>query len=249
MSRKSIRPPADLPGDAEHRIVPDAVVRELYRKMLGVFYIEERLKILTRQGKISFLASTRGHEKVQVGTVMLMKPRHDWYFTYYREKGIAYALGMPVKDIFLHMLSREGDSSSNGRNMPEHFSSRDLHLVSQTACTGTQFLPAVGMAKALRKDGSDAIVYVSSGEGATSEGEFSEALNWASREQLPVLFLIQNNGYAISVPQSAQTTSEIHRIAEGFGLPSYHVTGPGMSRCIRRCRALSSACARAGGPL
>src|SRR5262245_62707466 len=132
---------------------------------------------------------------------------------------------MPLKDIFLHMLSREGDSSSNGRNMPEHFSSRELKLVSQTACTGTQFLPAVGMAKALRKDGSDAIVYASSGEGATSEGEFYEALNWASREELPVLFLIQNNGYAISVPQSVQTTSEVHRIAAGFGVPSHHLDG------------------------
>ena len=122
-----------------------------------------------------------------------------------------------MKDIFLHMLSREGDPSSNGRNMPEHFSSRELNLVSQTACTGTQYLPAVGMAKALRKDGSDAIVYVSSGEGATSEGEFFEAVNWATREELPVLFLIQNNGYAISVPQNAQTNSEVHRIASGFG--------------------------------
>src|SRR5213593_5149967 len=201
MSRKSMGA-TDLRNDAQRRIVPDAVVLELYKKMLGVYYIEERLKILTRQGKISFLASSRGHEKAQVGTVMMLKPRHDWFFPYYREKAIAYALGMPVKDIFLHMLSREGDSSSDGRNMPEHFSSRELNLVSQTACTGTQFLPAVGMAKALKKSGSDAVVYVSSGEGAASEGEFAEAINWASREQLPVLFVIQNNGYAISVPQS-----------------------------------------------
>src|SRR5438445_8685549 len=225
MSRKSMESPVNLRSDADRRIVPDAVVHELYEKMLGVYYLEERLKILARQGKISFLASTRGHEKVQVGTVMMLKPRHDWFFPYYREKAIAYALGMPLKDIFLHMLSREGDSSSNGRNMPEHFSSRELNLVLQTACTGTQYLPAVGMAKALRKDGSDAIVYVSSGEGATSEGEFFEAVNWATREELPVLFLIQNNGYAISVPQNAQTSSEIHRIAAGYGLPSYHVDG------------------------
>src|SRR5947209_8523090 len=225
MSRKSMESPVNLRSDADRRIVPDHIVKELYQKMLGVFYLEERLKILTRQGKISFLASTRGHEKVQVGTVMLMKPRHDYFFPYYREKAIAYALGMPLKDLFLHMLSREGDPSSNGRNMPEHFSSRELNLVSQTACTGTQFLPAVGMAKALKKDGSDAIVYVSSGEGAASEGEFAEAINWATREELSVLFLIQNNGYAISVPQNAQTTSEIHRIAAGFGLPSYHVDG------------------------
>jgi 2-oxoisovalerate dehydrogenase E1 component len=217
--------------------------------MLGVYYLEERLKILTRQGKISFLASTRGHEKVQVGTVMLMQPGHDWFFPYYREKAIAYALGMPMKDIFLHMLSREGDSSSNGRNMPEHFSSRKLHLVSQTACTGTQYLPAVGMAKALRKDGSDAIVYVSSGEGATSEGEFFEAINWATREELPVLFLIQNNGYAISVPQNAQTSSEIHRIAGGFGLPSYHVDGTWYESLYQTLPPLIQRMREGGGPV
>src|SRR5919108_447496 len=225
MSRKPMEPLRKLGSEPERRIVPDAVVLELYKKMVGVYYIEERLKILTRLGKISFHASTRGHEKVQVGMVMLLKPGHDWFFPYYREKALAYALGVSPKDIFLHMLSREGDPSSNGRNMPEHYSSRDLNLVSQTACTGTQFLPAVGMAKALKKDGSDAIVYVSSGEGATSEGEFSEAINWATRDELPVLFLIQNNGYAISVPQNAQTASEIHRIAAGFGLPSHHVDG------------------------
>src|SRR5262245_24249227 len=244
MSRNSMESPTDLLTDPNRRIVPDAVVKELFQKMLGVYYIEERVKILTRQGKISFLASTRGHEKVQVGTVMLMKPGHDWFFPYYREKAIAYALGMPIKDIFLHMLSREGDPSSNGRNMPEHFSSRKLHLVSQTACTGTQYLPAVGMAKALRKDGSDAIVYVSSGEGATSEGEFFEAVNWATREELSVLFVIQNNGYAISVPQHSQTSSAIHRMAAAFGMPSYHVDGtwyetmyqimPGLIRRMRQ---------------
>ena len=207
--------------------VPNSVATELYRKMLGVYFIEERLKIFTRQGKVSFHASTRGHEKVQIGTVMLMKPGLDWFFTYYREKAVAYALGMPAKDIFLHMLSREGDPSSNGRNMPEHFSSRDLRLVSGTACTGTKYLIAVGAAKAAKKEGKGAIVYVSSGEGATSEGEFFEALNWATREQLPVLFLIQNNGYAISVPQTAQTQSSIKDMAQGFGIgmPSYKMEG------------------------
>src|SRR5215475_2260645 len=248
MSRKSMGA-TDLQDGAEHRIVPDAVIRELYQKMLGVYYIEERLKILTRQGKISFLASTRGHEKIQVGTVMLMKPGYDWFFPYYREKAIAYALGMPVKDIFLHMLSREGDASSNGRNMPEHFSSRDLHLVSQTACTGTQYLPAVGMAKAIRKDGSDAIVYVSSGEGATSEGEFFEAVNWATREELPVLFLIQNNGYAISVPQNAQTSSEIHRLASAFGMPSYHFDGTWYESLYQTLPPLIQRMREGGGPI
>ena len=207
------------------RIVPDHLVLELYRKMLTVFYLEERTKVFVRQGKCSFYASTRGHEKLQVGITMLMRPRHDWFFTYYREKALAVALGMPLKDILLGMLSRAGDPNSGGRNMPEHFSSRELNLVAMSACTGTQFLQAVGAAKALRKDGSDAVVYVSSGEGTTSEGEFFEALNWAAREKLPALFVIQNNGYAISVEQATQHVAEIHRIARGFGMPTYDLDG------------------------
>ncbi len=236
-------------GTDDRVIVPDAVVKELYRRMLGVYYIEERLKILYKQGKVSFLASTRGHEKVQIGTAMLMRPGHDWFFPYYREKALCYAVGMPAKDMFLHMLSREGDPSSNGRNMPEHFSSRDLHIVSPTGCTGTKFLPAVGVAKALRKDGSDAIVYVSSGEGATSEGEFFEAVNWAAREELPVLFLIQNNGYAISVPQSCQTASEVHRIAAGFGMQAHRLDGTWYEHLYQTLPPLIERMRRGGGPV
>ncbi len=157
-------------------IVPHPVTLELYRKMLTVFYIEERMKAFVRQGKCGFQASTRGHEKLQIGMTMLLKPGHDWFFTYYRSKAVAVGLGMPIKDIFLGMLGREGDPNSNGRNMPEQWSSRKLRLVSQTAVTSTQYLNAVGMARAIKMDGGDEIVHVSSGEGATSEGEFFEAL-------------------------------------------------------------------------
>ena len=159
-------------------IVPHPVTLELYRKMLTVFYIEERMKAFVRQGKCGFQASTRGHEKLQIGMTMLLKPCHDWFFTYYRSKAVAVGLGMPIKDIFLGMLGREGDPNSNGRNMPEQWSSRKLRLVAPTAVTGTQYLNAVGMARAVKADGGDEVVYVSSGEGATSEGEFFEALNW-----------------------------------------------------------------------
>ncbi len=206
-------------------IVPHELTLDLHRKMLRAYYVDERMKVFARQGKCTFHVSARGHEKLQIGMTLLLKPRHDWFFTYYREKAIPIGLEMPLRDVFLTMLNRGGDPSSNGRNMPEHFSSRELNLVAQTACTGTQFLPAVGMACALHKDGSDAVVYVSSGEGATSEGEFFEALNWAARERLPVLFVIQNNGYAISVPQASQTASEIHRIARGFGMPTFDLDG------------------------
>ncbi len=212
-------------SENDTHIVPDETVLDLHRKMVTVHYIEERMKVFTRQGKCSFHASTRGHEKLQIGMTLILKPGHDWFFTYYREKAIAVGLGMPIKDIFLSMLSREDDPSTKGRNMPEHFSSKELRLVSMTPCTGTQFLPAVGMAKAVKERGGDELVYVSSGEGATSEGEFFEALNWAARERLPVLFVIQNNGYAISVPQAQQTISEIHRVARGFGMPTYDLDG------------------------
>ncbi|MBI4469307.1 MAG: tungsten formylmethanofuran dehydrogenase, partial [Acidobacteria bacterium] len=210
---------------SDSRIVPDQIIFDLYRKMLTAYYIEERMKIFTKQGKCSFHASTRGHEKLQIGMTLLLRPKRDWFFTYYREKAIAIGLGVSIKDIFLGMLCRQDDPNSRGRNMPEHFSSRDLRLVSMTACTGTQFLPAVGMAKAIKMGGGDEVVYVASGEGATSEGEFFEALNWAARERLPVLFVIQNNGYAISVPQASQTAAEIHRIARGFGMPTVDLDG------------------------
>jgi 2-oxoisovalerate dehydrogenase E1 component len=229
-------------------IVPPELVKELYQKMLTAYYVEERMKVFVKQGKCSFYASTRGHEKLQIGMTLLLKPRHDWFFTYYREKAIAVGLGMPLRDIFLGMLSREGDPNSAGRNMPEHFSSRELNLVAQTACTGTQYLPAVGMAKAIHHDGGDQVVYVSSGEGATSEGEFFEALNWAARERLPVLFVVQNNGYAISVPQSSQTSAEIHRIARGFGMPTYDLDGTWFEPMYQTLPHVIERMRRGGGP-
>src|SRR6185437_9690565 len=207
-----------------------------------------RLKIFDRLGKVSFHASARGHEKLQIGMTLLLKPRHDWFFTYYREKGVAIGLGMPLNDVFLGMLSRQGDPNSLGRNMPEHWSSRELRLVAQTAATGTQFLPAVGMARAVRRNGADEIVYVSSGEGATSEGEFFEALNWANRERLPVLFVIQNNGYAISVPQEVQTRSEVHRIAQGFGIPSYAIDGTWFEPMYQMIPPVIEEMRKGGGP-
>ncbi|MCZ2073848.1 MAG: tungsten formylmethanofuran dehydrogenase [Bryobacteraceae bacterium] len=230
-------------------IVPHDVTLELYRKMLTVFYIEERMKTFVKQGKCSFQASTRGHEKVQIGMTMLLRPGHDWFFTYYRSKAIAVGLGMPLKDIFLGMLSREGDPNSNGRNMSEHWSSRKLKLVAQTAVTGTQYLNAVGMARAVKLGAGDEIVHVASGDGATSEGEFFEALNWAYREKLPVIFLVQNNGYAISTQQHQQTASEIHRIARGFGMPSYSIDGTWFEPMYQTLPAAINAVRSGAGPI
>ncbi len=228
-------------------ISPDLLV-DLYRKMLHVYYLEEQVKTYVRAGKVSFHASTRGHEKAQIAMSYLLKPGKDWFFPYYREKALMVGLGMPLKDIFLHMLSRADDPCGGGRNMSEHFSSKALRVVSPTACTGTQFLPAVGMARAIKTEGLDEIVYVSSGEGATSEGEFFEALNWAVREQLPVLFLIQNNGYAISVPQEVQTGSEVDDISRGFQMRTIEIDGTRFTDMYNSLQPHVAQMRRGGGP-
>ncbi|HEY7098922.1 MAG TPA: dehydrogenase E1 component subunit alpha/beta [Terriglobales bacterium] len=222
---------------------------KLYRKVLTVFYVEERMKVFARQGKCSFVASSRGHEVTQASIALLLKPGHDWFFTYYRSKGTAVGLGLALKDVFLGMLGRDSDPNSGGRNMPEHFSSRELNLVAQTACTGSQYLPAAGAAKALKADGKDAVVYVESGEGATSEGEFFEALNWAAREALPMLFVVQNNGFAISVPQRIQTASSVRKIAEGFGVRAVELDGTSFEALYRNVPELIQWIRAGNGPV
>lgn len=236
--------------DVENELLaPHDFSLEFYRKALTVFYVEERMKIFARQGKCSFVSSSRGHEVTQAAVASLLRPGHDWFFTYYRSKGTAIGLGLPLRDIFLGMLGREGDPNSGGHNMPEHFSSRALNLVSRSACTGSQYLQAVGAATAVRNEESDAIIYVESGEGATSEGEFFESLNWAARESLPVLYVIQNNGYAISVPQQNQTASSIQHIANGFGLTTVCLDGLSFEDIYTKVPGLVASIRKGGGPV
>ncbi len=230
------------------REVPDELLVDLFKKMLNVYYLEERIKTFVRAGKVSFHASSRGHEKLQIAISYLLKAGRDWFFPYYREKALMVGLGMSNKDIFLHMLSKAEDPCGGGRNMSEHFSSRELHVVSSSACTGTQYLPAVGLARAIKMAGGDEIVYVSSGEGATSEGEFFEALNWAVREQLPVMFVVQNNGYAISVPQEVQTGSDVEDISRGFHMRAIQLDGTRFTAMYNSLAALVAEMRAHGGP-
>jgi 2-oxoisovalerate dehydrogenase E1 component len=249
MSRKSSSSSSSTVTRVAGPELDRAIYLDLLHKMFTVDAIEERLKTFVRAGKVSFHASTRGHEKLQIAMSLLLSPGKDWFFPYYREKALMVGLGMTPKDIFLHMLSKADDPCGGGRNMSEHFSSKKLRVVSPTACTGTQYLQACGMAKAVKADGHDEIVYVSSGEGATSEGEFFEALNYAGRDQLPVLFLVQNNGYAISVPQSSQTGSEIHTIAKGFKVRSVEVDGTQFTEMWKTLKPLIESMRKGGGPL
>jgi 2-oxoisovalerate dehydrogenase E1 component len=236
------------PANGRANVKPD-IYLALYEKMLRAYFVEEQCRVFVSAGKCSFYASARGHEKLQIAASMLLEPGRDWFFPYYREKALAVGLGMPLEDLFQGMLSREGDPNSLGRNMSEHFSSRDLHIVSPTACTGTQFLIAVGLAQALSRDGRKEVVYVSGGEGSTSQGEFFEALNKAQHDRLPVLFLIQNNGYAISVPQAQQTASSLVEVARGFGMKSIQVDGTRFTEMYNTLKPLIQEMRRGSGPL
>jgi len=236
------------PKSVAPSVKPDLYLK-MYEKMLRAYYVEEQCRVFVRAGKCSFYASARGHEKLQILVALLLQPGKDWFFPYYREKALMVGLGMPLEHIFQGMLSREGDPNSLGRNMSEHFSSKELRVVSPTACTGTEFLIAVGMAKAIKAAGGDEIVYVSGGEGSTSEGEFFEAVNKAQHDRLPVLFLIQNNGYAISVPQEQQTSSVLADVARSFGMTSVRVDGTRFTEAHHTLEPLVKELRQGRGPL
>ena len=202
----------------------------MYRTMVTSRRIDDREIALKRQNKIYFQISAAGHEALQVAVAEHLRPGHDWFFLYYRDRALALSLGVPPLDHLLQAVGAADDPSSGGRQMPAHFSSVPLHIASVSSPTGTQFNQAVGAAEvgyraglvpALREaiEGieGDEIVLVTSGEGTTSEGEFWEALNTACTLKLPVVFLIQDNKYAISVPVEVQTAGgNISRLVAGY---------------------------------
>lgn len=176
--------------------------------------IDVKAMNLLKQGKTFFHIAGAGHEAIQVAAGIQLNPKIDWLFPYYRDLAFILSAGISTKDFFLQCYGKEADASSGGRQLPCHFGAIGINLPSQSSCTGTQFLQAVGTALSSKRKNISNITYVSSGEGTTSQGEFHEAINWASREKLPVLFVIQNNKYAISVPVAQQSGGKENSIAE-----------------------------------
>ena len=189
-----------------------------FRIMHTARRLDDREMALKRQNRIFFQISGAGHEAVQVAAGMVLHPGEDWIYPYYRDRALCLTLGMTPYEMLLAAVGAAGDPASGGRQMPSHFGHPRYQIVSASSPTGTQYLQAVGCAEATRfTQQSGQITLVSGGEGSTSEGEFWEALNAACLKSLPVLFLIEDNGYAISVPVEVQTGGgSISRLVNGF---------------------------------
>src|SRR5208283_4101919 len=212
---------------------------EIYRWMVLSRAVDDREILLKRQQKIYFQLSAAGHEALQVAAALALKPGYDWFFPYYRDRALCLALGVSPYDMMLQAVGAADDPASGGRQMPTHWSSRSLHIVSSSSSTATQLLHAVGCAEAGRyfsrhpesavKDPGDyrefhnvdfhgdEVALACVGEGSTSQGEFWEAMNTASNQKLPVIFMVEDNGYAISVPVEVNTPGgNISRLVANF---------------------------------
>jgi 2-oxoisovalerate dehydrogenase E1 component len=221
-STLSRRAAPESPAAESTTVAPDALTRDdlvrIYRLMLLSRRIDDKEIQLKNQSQLFFQISGAGHEAILVTAGMVLRPGHDWFYPYYRDRGLCLTLGMTPREMFLAGVGSKDDPTSGGRQMPSHWGDPALHIVSQSSATGTQCLHAVGCAEAgllydrltdipdrLTQFESDEVVYVSVGDGATSEGEFWESLNVSCLRKLPVLFLVEDNGYAISTPVEAQT--------------------------------------------
>ena len=200
---------------------------------IGMFYqmllaraISERMWILVKQGRVNFIVTCEGHEAAQVGSAATLNSQDDWLVPYYRDIAAVLVRGMSPRDIMLGAFARAADPSSGGRQMPCHFGSRKLRILSGSSVVATQITHAAGIAMAAQLKGESSVTLVYFGDGASSRGEFHEGLNFAGVHRLPVVFFCESNGYGISTPINKQVAGgDIAARAAGYGFPGVVVDG------------------------
>src|SRR5215472_11048841 len=268
---KLVRRPSPLDGtpgvevaglEEFHGLTRESLLH-IYRNMYLSRRLDDKELQLKGQNRIFFQISGAGHEAILTAAGMVLRPGYDWFYPYYRDRALCLQLGMTPLEQLLSSVGAEKDPASHGRQMPSHWGHRKLNIVSQSSPTGTQLLQAVGCAEAgyrfelieelkgrVLNFREDEVVYVSIGDGTSSEGEFWEALNTASNLKLPVLFLVEDNGYAISVPVEVQTAGgDVSRLVENFpNLQVESVDGTDVLESLDAMRRAAHYCRERKGP-
>ncbi len=232
-----------------HQLDADTLVWS-YRTMLLSRLLDEKTITLYKQNKCHFQISCAGHEGVQVAAAKVFRAGQDWLYPYYRDMALVVGLGMTPEEILMNAMNKVQDPSSHGRMMPMHYCSIPLRIPPQSSPTGSQFLQAVGCALGAKMKRLDEVVYVSAGEGTCAQGDLHEALNWASRDKLPVVFVVENNDYAISVHISEQLAgSSVATIVQNYeNLETHQVNGCDVEASLKVLKAAHERARRGEGP-
>ena len=227
----------------------DEDVLGMYRAMLLARAVDERMWLMQRAGKIAFIISGQGHEGAQVATSWPMRKGQDWMAPFYRSIASAMTFGMSAEDIITAHLAKGDDVSSGGRQMPGHYGGAPYNIVSLSSPVGTQVLHAVGIAMGAWVKGDDVVTMTQFGEGTANQGEIHEAMNFAGVHNLPVIFVCENNGYAISVPLDRQVAGgSVAARAAGYGMPGIEVDGGDVLACYAATKAAHERARRGEGP-
>ncbi|MEF3306762.1 thiamine pyrophosphate-dependent dehydrogenase E1 component subunit alpha [Paenibacillus sp. GYB003] len=241
----------DLEAGNKHRQIglSDQQVLGMYRAMVLARKVDERMWLLNRAGRIPFLVSCQGHEAAQVGAAYALDPATDFLCPYYRDMGMAIVFGMTAKELMLAAFAKAEDPNSGGRQMPCHYGSKPYRILSTSSVVASQVPHAVGIALSARMMGESLVVLTAFGDGASNQGEFHEAANFAGVHRLPVIFLCENNKVAISVPYAKQVACEsIADRARGYGFPGIRVNGNDPLDVYRAAKKAVDRARRGEGP-
>jgi len=222
---------------------------KIYRLMLLTRAFDERITLLSHQGRIAISASVRGHEAAQVPSAWVVRPGQDVVYPYYRDVGVAFTLGLTPFDLLLGALDRAGEPFSGARQMPFHYTSPRLRMPTPSTSIGTHIPHAVGAALASKVRREDAVTFCWFGDGATSKGDFHEGLSFAAIHRLPIVFICENNQYAISVPLALQLpVPSVAERASGYGIPAERCDGMSVQETYAAVRKAAQHVGSGGGP-